>query len=72
MRLREKSESSRSDGRIASLSIKCYPPVGLLQPVFETSILNRIPRGQQQRTGIEIVIGETSDVSEWIDFEFYD
>ncbi len=43
-----------------------------LQPVFETSILNRIPRGQQQRTGIEIVIGETSDISEWIDFEFYD
>jgi hypothetical protein len=71
MRLREKSESSRSDGRIASLSIKVHPPVGL-QPVFETSILNRIPRGQQQRTGIEIVIGETSDISEWIDFEFYD
>ena len=40
--------------------------------VHETNILNRIPRGQQQRTGIEIVTGETPDISEWIDFEFYD
>jgi hypothetical protein len=40
--------------------------------VYETNILHRIPRGQQQRTGIEIVTGETPDISEWIDFEFYD
>ncbi|KAI2501269.1 Reverse transcriptase (RNA-dependent DNA polymerase) [Fragilaria crotonensis] len=40
--------------------------------VYETNILNRIPRGQQLRTGIEIVTGETPDISEWIDFEFYD
>ena len=40
--------------------------------VYETNILNRIPRGQQQRTGIEMVTGETPDISEWIDFEFYD
>ena len=39
----------------------------------ESSILNRIPRGSQQRTtGIEIVTGETPDISEWVDFEFYD
>ncbi len=37
--------------------------------VYETNILNRIPRGQQQRTGIEIVTGKTPDI---IDFEFYD
>jgi hypothetical protein len=40
--------------------------------VYETNILKRIPSGQQQRTGIEIVTGETQDISEWIDFEFYD
>ena len=40
--------------------------------VYETNILNRIPGGQQQRTGIEIVTGETPDISKWIDFEFYD
>ena len=40
--------------------------------VYETNILNQIPRGQQQRTGIEIVTGETPDISEWTDFEFYD
>ncbi len=32
--------------------------------VHESSILNRIPRGQQQRTGIEFVTGETPDISE--------
>jgi hypothetical protein len=40
--------------------------------VYESNILNRIPRGPQQRTGLEIVTGETPDISEWIDFEFYD
>ena len=40
--------------------------------VYESHILNRIPWGQQQRTGIEMVTGETPDISEWIDFEFYD
>jgi len=40
--------------------------------VYETNILNRIPRGQQQRTGIELITGETPDISEWLDFELYD
>ena len=40
--------------------------------IYESNILNRIPHGQQQRTGIEMVTGETPDISEWIDFEFYD
>ena len=40
--------------------------------VYETNILNRIPRGSQQRTGIKIMTGETPDISEWVDFEFYD
>jgi hypothetical protein len=40
--------------------------------VYESSILNRIPRGSQQRTGLEMVTGQTPDISEWIDFEFYD
>jgi hypothetical protein len=40
--------------------------------VYETNILNRTPRRQQQRTGIEVVTGKTPDISEWIDIEFYD
>ncbi len=40
--------------------------------IYETNILNRIPRGQQLSTGIEIVTGETPNTSDWIDFEFYD
>ena len=40
--------------------------------IYESNILNRIPHGQQQRTSIEMVTGKTPDISEWIDFEFYD
>jgi hypothetical protein len=40
--------------------------------IYESHILNRIPRGQQQRTGIEMVTGKTPAISEWIDFKFYD
>ena len=40
--------------------------------INESNILNRIPRGQQQRNSIEMVTGETPDISEWLDFEFYD
>ena len=40
--------------------------------IYESNILNRIPRGSHQRTGIEVVTGETPDISEWVDFEFYD
>ncbi len=32
---------------------------------YETNILNRIPCGQQLRTGIEIVSGETPDISDY-------
>jgi hypothetical protein len=40
--------------------------------IYETNILNRIPRGHQQRTGIEIVTGETPGISEWLNFDLYD
>jgi hypothetical protein len=40
--------------------------------VYESNILNRIPRGSQHRTGLEVVTGETPDISEWINFECYD
>ena len=40
--------------------------------VYESSILNFVPRGNNARSGFEIVTGQTGDISEWIDFEFYD
>jgi hypothetical protein len=40
--------------------------------IDEANILNRIPRGKNTRTGIETITGETPDISEWIDFAFYD
>jgi hypothetical protein len=40
--------------------------------IYKSNILNGIPCGQQQRTGIEMVTGKTPHISEWIDFEFYD
>jgi hypothetical protein len=32
--------------------------------IYEANILNRIPHGREQRTGIEMVTGETPDISE--------
>ncbi len=40
--------------------------------IYESNVLNRIPRGRHQRTVIEMIIGETPDIPERIDFEFYD
>ena len=40
--------------------------------VYESELLSRLPRGKDGRTGYEIITGETPDISEWLDFEFYD
>ena len=40
--------------------------------VYEAEILSRIARGRDGRTGIERLTGDSCDISEWIDFEFYD
>ncbi|KAI2498914.1 Reverse transcriptase (RNA-dependent DNA polymerase) [Fragilaria crotonensis] len=55
--------------------LKCKVPPRLWDYglIYEANILNRLPRGREQCTaGIEMVTGETPDISEWIDFEFYD
>ena len=39
---------------------------------YKSNRLNRIRRGHRQQTGLEMVTGKTPDISEWIDFEFYD
>ena len=39
---------------------------------YEAEILSRIPRGQYSRPGLEILTGNSVDISEWIDFQFYD
>jgi hypothetical protein len=40
--------------------------------IYKSNFLKRIPRGRHQRTGIKMITGETPDISEWIDFKFYD
>jgi hypothetical protein len=40
--------------------------------VYEGKLLTRMSRGDDGRSGYEQVTGETPDVSEWLDFEFYD
>ena len=40
--------------------------------VYEAGILNRVARGQDGRTGIERLAGDTPDISEWLDFSFFD
>ena len=40
--------------------------------VVESKILTQIARGKDRRTGYEDVTGQTVEISEWPDFEFYD
>ena len=40
--------------------------------VYEAGILSRVARGQDGRTGIERLAGDTPDISEWLDFSFFD
>ena len=40
--------------------------------VYEADIISRIARGPDGRTGIEELTGDTPDISEWLDFDFYD
>ena len=39
--------------------------------VYESEIMSRTARGEDKRTGIERITGDTPDISEWLDFEFY-
>ena len=40
--------------------------------VYESEIMSRTARGDDKRTGIERITSDTPDISEWIDFDFYD
>jgi len=40
--------------------------------VYEGEILSRMSRGKTGRSGYEEITGDTPDISEWLDFEFYD
>ena len=40
--------------------------------VYEAEIMSRMCRTGHERSGIEILTGNTPDISEWLDFTFYD
>jgi hypothetical protein len=40
--------------------------------VYESELLSHMARGDDRRTGYEVVTGQTPDISEWLDFKFYD
>ena len=40
--------------------------------VYESELLCCMAWGMDKRTGYEEVTGQTPDISEWLDFEFYD
>ena len=40
--------------------------------VFELEIMSRMARGPEGRTGMEEITGDSPDISEWLDFDFYD
>ena len=39
---------------------------------YESEVLSRVSRGNGERPGLEQLTGETIDISEWLDFSFYD
>ena len=40
--------------------------------VYESEIISRISRAPNERSGIDQLTGENPDISEWLDFSFYD
>ena len=40
--------------------------------VYESELLSRMAFGRNHRTGYKGVTGDTTDISEWLDFEMYD
>jgi hypothetical protein len=40
--------------------------------VYEGELFTRMSHGNDSRSGYEQVTGETPDISEWLDFEFFD
>ena len=40
--------------------------------VYKSELLTRMSRGSDKHSGYEEVTGDTPDISEWLDFEFYD
>ena len=40
--------------------------------IYEAGILSRVARGQKNRTGLERLTENTPDISEWLDFTFFD
>jgi hypothetical protein len=47
---------------------KCLWDFGL---VYESKLLSRMARRDDWRTGYEVVTGQMPDISEWLDFKFY-
>jgi hypothetical protein len=40
--------------------------------VYIAELMSMTARGLQGKSGIEAIMGHTIDISEWLDFEFYD
>ena len=40
--------------------------------VYEAELLSKMSRGKRKQTGYEEVTGQTPDISDYLDFEFYD
>jgi Reverse transcriptase (RNA-dependent DNA polymerase) len=40
--------------------------------IWEAELLTRTARTAEGRTGYELIVGRTPDISEWLDFSFYD
>ena len=39
--------------------------------IYEAELLSRMARGEDRRTGYELVTGQTADISEWLDLVWW-
>ena len=40
--------------------------------IYESKLLSHMTHGDDRRTGYKVVMGQTPNISEWLDSEFYD
>jgi hypothetical protein len=67
-----KNQNHAAEREIGFLKKNVYSQLWDYGLVYKGELLTRMSCGDDGRSGYEQVTGETPDISEWLDFEFYD
>lgn len=58
--------------RLRMTKKKVYKRLWDFGVIYEGELLTRMARGRSRRTGLEEITGDTTEIAEWLDFEFFD